>query len=219
MKQNLVEVNLLGDLGNVVGKNWKLAVNSVSEAIRFIEYNSKKRLYRYLLEKDKQGVKYRILINQREFLSEKPLTLDNLEGLRNCELVANIENLKTIDIIPVIEGAGGGGAAVILGVLLVIIGITIAIVFSETGIGVPLGVGIAIAGLGLIAAGVTVLLSQPPKFEPFQQIEAGGNASYLFNGPQNVSREGGPVPVGYGRLLVGSQVIAASYDIHDFETD
>jgi predicted phage tail protein len=213
MTQNLVEVNLLGHLGETIGKQWKLAVNSVSEAIRFIEYNSKKRLYKYLMEKDKDGVKYQILINKREYLSEKPLDISDLDTVRNSELVANIENLETIDIVPVIEGAGSGIGAVIAGVLLVIIGIIL--LFTPLSAAAPY---LIIAGIGLIAAGVTVLLSQPPTFEPFQQIEAGGNASYLFNGPQNTTREGGPVPVGYGRLLIGSQVIAASYDIHDFET-
>lgn len=70
-----------------------------------------------------------------------------------------------------------------------------------------------IAGIGLIAAGVMVLLSKPPKFDDFR--ESGGyaqkKASYLFDGPANTIREGGPVPVGYGRLLVGSQVIQTDY--------
>ena len=41
----------------------------------------------------------------------------------------------------------------------------------------------------------------------------------LFAGPQNIVGEGGPVPVGYGRLVVGSQVISASYVIRDFNTE
>ena len=57
-------------------------------------------------------------------------------------------------------------------------------------------------------------LSSPPKFEDFRQISDGTKASsYFFNGPENTTREGGPVPVGYGELLVGSQVISASYEI------
>ena len=35
--------------------------------------------------------------------------------------------------------------------------------------------------------------------------------SYLFSGPVNVINEGGPVPIGYGRLIVGSQVIMSTY--------
>lgn len=209
MKDKKVKINLFGDLGKTVGKTWNLAVSSVSEAIRFIEHNSKKKLYKYLLEKDKEGVKYRVLINNRDFVAEKPLDINDLDTIRNSELVMNRKDLKTIDIVPVIEGADDGGIfAIILGVLLIVVGV----LTFEFG-----GGFLIVAGLGLIAAGVTVLLSQPPDFAPFQDSEAGGAASYLFNGPQNTTREGGPVPVGYGRLLVGSQVISASYGIEDFE--
>ena len=37
--------------------------------------------------------------------------------------------------------------------------------------------------------------------------------SYLFSGPVNVLNEGGPVPIGYGRLIVGSQVIMSAYGV------
>ena len=37
--------------------------------------------------------------------------------------------------------------------------------------------------------------------------------SYLFNGPVNIINEGGPVPIGYGRLIVGSQTIMSAYDV------
>ena len=211
--QNKVKITLFGDLGKKVGKNWNLAVESVGEAIRFIEHTTKKKLYKYLLEKDKEGIRYRVLINNRDFVSEKPLDVNDLDTVRNSELVMKRKDLKTIDIIPVIEGADDGGIfATILGALLIVVGVIL--LFTPFA---PLGTGLIIAGLGLVAAGVTVLLSQPPDFQPFQEIEGGGAASYLFNGPQNTTREGGPVPVGYGRLLIGSQVISASYDIIDYE--
>ena len=45
--------------------------------------------------------------------------------------------------------------------------------------------------------------------EFFRKIDngRGGTPSYLFDGPTNVVGEGGPVPVGYGRLLIGSTAI------------
>ena len=46
-----------------------------------------------------------------------------------------------------------------------------------------------------------------------EDFRGGGKQSYLFNGPINVTNEGGPVPVGYGRLIVGSQVTYASYEV------
>ena len=73
--------------------------------------------------------------------------------------------------------------------------------------------------VGLIAAGITNLLTPMPKFGDFREIEQGGAKSCLFNGPENTIREGGPVFVGYGRLLVGSQVIQSAADTVNIDAD
>ena len=69
-----------------------------------------------------------------------------------------------------------------------------------------------VAGIGLLAAGVSNLLAEDPEFDDFREVEGGGRPSYVFSGPQNVVKEGGPVFIAYGRLLVGSQVIQAATD-------
>ncbi len=66
-------------------------------------------------------------------------------------------------------------------------------------------------GLGLIAAGIINLLSTPPKLEDFKGASRRG--SYLFEGPENTVGEGGPVPLVYGQLLVGSATVATTYNI------
>jgi len=79
------------------------------------------------------------------------------------------------------------------------------------------------AGASLAIAGVTALSMKPPKFNEDTEIDldngAGGARSYLFNGPANTVREGGPVPIGYGRLVVGSQIIQSSNKIQDVHTN
>jgi predicted phage tail protein len=99
---------------------------------------------------------------------------------------------------------------------------------------------LGMAGLGLIAGGVSLFLSKPPNFDmtipdssggtdgdgfqgltpdPIGQGSAPGAANtrgsvpYLFNGPVNTVGEGGPVPVGYGQLVIGSNNVFASYDL------
>ena len=69
-----------------------------------------------------------------------------------------------------------------------------------------------------------MLLMKPPPMvspqsiaNPSADFEAspdsgGGEPSYTFNGPVNTVGEGGPVPIGYGRLIIGSQQIFSSYD-------
>ena len=203
----LVNVKLHGILGETLGaSSWNLAIKSIGEAIRYIEMNTKK-LYKTLYEFDKKLIKYEIIINGRKFQPEKELTINNIEDIYNSELMIQRNDLETIDIVPVLEGAEDVFQA-ILGVILIIVG-----AFTSYFGGVAL-IG---AGLTLLASGVVGLLTKPPKFEDFREIEQGGKTSYLFSGPANIVGEGGPVPVGYGRLMIGSQVVSAAYVIRDFD--
>ena len=47
-------------------------------------------------------------------------------------------------------------------------------------------------------------------FKILDENEKLNTPSYLFNGAVNTTAQGHPVPIGYGRLIVGSAVISAS---------
>ena len=106
---------------------------------------------------------------------------------------------------PALEGAGlGDWAGILLG------GIGLANANSAMA---------AMTSIALMVAGASNLLSQPPERPEQKQIANPSTDptklanSYLFNGPVNVINDGGPVPLGYGRLMIGSQVIMSSYGI------
>jgi predicted phage tail protein len=205
---NLVKFKLHGNMWDIP-TDWEFKADNLSKCIKLLEMNTKK-FYKSLYELDKKNIKYEVIINGRKFKSEKELTLNNLEDVYNSELMMKYEDLETVDIVPVFEGANSDVFQAILGVILIVVGVII----GWTGVGVVL-VG---AGLTLLASGVVGLLTKPPKFEDFREIEQGGKTSYLFSGPANIIGEGGPVPVGYGRLIVGSQVVSAAYVVRDFST-
>jgi predicted phage tail protein len=213
----MVEVELHGILAEKVKKTkWNLAVNSVGEAIRAIEANTK-ILYKTLYELEKDNLKYRVLINKKDFkIFKNPDEIENdLEKAiySNLTVSYKTEDLKSIDIIPIIEGAGGVISA-IAGIVLTIIGIVLLFVPG----GQIFGAALIIAGIGLTAAGFLSLLSSPPPFvapefqAPEVAAKGGGGKSYLFDGPTNTRGEGGPIPVGYGRLIVGSKTVSASFN-------
>lgn len=204
---NKVAINLHGELGKLIGSTWNLAVSSVSEAVHAIQILSKRRFFPLLLANDKKNIKYDVLINGQRFIAERELKPDDIDAIKNSELMMKIDNLFSIDIIPILEGADSKIFTIIAGVILVIIGLF------------PGFHALIVVGIGLIAAGVISLLSKPPKFEDFHEISQGGKTSYLFDGPQNTVGEGGPVPIGYGRLMIGSQVISASYDIFKVDNE
>jgi len=185
----MIKVNLHGKLGKDLGESWELDISSVAEAIRAIEANS--RSLRKWIINNIEKYEYVILVNHQSFISKKEFK--SIEELKNSEFYLNLDHkIKQIDIIPRIIGAldspwfqvGIGSLAVAGGTVLAIVAPPLA----------PLGIAIAIGGIGLIANGVSQLLSKPPPSIPFtaQQVnpidglgEAGGPTSYLFNGPVN----------------------------------
>ena len=214
---NLVTVNLHDSLGEFMGrKSWQLKVNSAAEAIRAIDTMSGGRLFKYLGDEKNSSKEYEVLVNEKYL--NPPKNIESLEDIKNSELMMSYDTLDTIDIVPSISGSDKN----VLGIILIVA----AVALIATGVGaaagaVTLGFGLTtgsliVAGLGLAAAGAMILLSKPPKFEPFGDIDGGQRDSYLFSGPVNTVSEGGPVPLGYGELIVGSNVIAQNLQVRDY---
>lgn len=67
---------------------------------------------------------------------------------------------------------------------------------------------LAPAGIGLMAGGVIQMLSPQAKGLGTQDTP-NNRPSYSFNGAVNTSVQGNPVPLLYGRMIVGSAVISA----------
>jgi predicted phage tail protein len=112
-----------------------------------------------------------------------------------------------VRIVPVIAGSKSGGVLqTVVGVALIVAsffvpGSTPAALAASSAL---LGTGIA-----LTAGGVIQMLSPVPK-SPDQKDQAvtENKPSYLFNGAFNSTQQGLPVPVVYGKMLVGSSVVA-----------
>jgi len=226
----MTSITLHGEIAEQVGReNWNLKVNSIKEALRAIQVLSKGKLLKYLIGAAEKSVEYKVLVNKREIMNPESISLEKPDSILNSELVMINEKLDTLDIVPIIRGAGGGGGnnttkgvlALVLGVLLIATG-----VFAPVGFGLGLSAtasatlsGALIgAGIGLAVTGITLLMMSPPKFDDFRKIqEDGSKPNYLFDGPSNILGEGGPVPIGYGRMKIGSQTVEVS--VNNIELD
>lgn len=210
MEDKLIKLRLHGDLGTAIGENWEFNVNSVQKALYALNMVTDFAFNRYF-NNNRLGAKYRVLINGEDFRSPvKEINKENSELITQTNLLYKVNDLNTIDIVPFIENSDSkvlGIVTMILGVVLVVLGTA----FPPLAALIPIGIA-------LFAAGTVALLSRPPAFQNFRNIDKFGNQSYLFSGPTNIIGEGGPVPVGYGRMLVGSQVISSSYSIQDYQT-
>lgn len=105
----------------------------------------------------------------------------------------------SVDVIKIVpETFGSGGFfKVILGVVLMIVApASSSLLFSM--------------GASMVLSGISEILFAPPKPKNNGSQEKVENLpSYVFNGAVNTVAQGNPVPLAYGKVLVGSQVISA----------
>lgn len=197
----LVKVRLYGELAKEAGNElWELAVSSVRETINALHHLSKGATTRYIAQHNDK-VRWRVKVNERVIDGSQPSVADELMIERDIE---------SIDIYPVMEGAGGMGILeAILGAVLIVVGI----VLFATGVGAALGAfgaqleaGLVLAGAAAFLGGLVSLFSTPSKTKQQKQT---GTPSYLFSGVANTQDQGGPVPVAYGNVIIGSQTISA----------
>lgn len=119
------------------------------------------------------------------------------------ELKFNLGATETIYLCAAVK-AMSAVARVVVGIVLIVVGA----ILVYTGIGGPLGSYLIKGGLMLVLGGVSEMLAPKPKTG--QQDQAGQNASFLFNGTVNVTEQGGPVPVIYGRMRRASSLVLSA---------
>jgi predicted phage tail protein len=123
---------------------------------------------------------------------------------------------QDIKITPVIMGAGGSAGKIIAGIALV------ALSFVNFGTGsIFAGIGLKAAGSqALLGIGATLVLQGVAQLlTPAPQLNFAGTdsqddprRSYSFTGLQQSSRQGLPVPIVYGEMIVGSVVASGGID-------
>lgn len=101
---------------------------------------------------------------------------------------------EDIRIAPVLIGAKAGFIQTIIGAVLIVAGI-----YLNMPVLFNIGVSMAVGGV------IQMISPQQTKIS----TSANNEASYNFNGPVNTTAQGNPVPLLYGRMIVGSAVISA----------
>jgi len=127
-----------------------------------------------------------------------------------------------------VTGAGGddrrGLGAILLGAALIGTAIVTggaSLTFGVGGFGAVTGasIGASVAagniGLGLVLLGTASLLSPTPEIPGLDGDPRNDPNNFSFSGVQNTAREGVPVPVAYGEVIVGSVVISAGLNVEE----
>ena len=173
-------VRLYGNLGSRFGRIHRLAVASTAEAVRALCVLLPD-FEREMMTSGDRGIRYAC------FIGKTNISKDDL----------HLAGGGDIRIAPVTAGAKAGFLQTIIGAALVVAGILTTNPYL-------LAVGVAIT-LG----GVVQMLS-PQQAGASAKDGALNQASYNFNGPVNTTAQGNPVPLLYGRMIVGSAVISGS---------
>ncbi|MBD2816490.1 tail assembly protein [Xenorhabdus sp. Flor] len=189
----MVKLQLGGHLRRF-GRRYELAVRDAAEAVRCLCYQLKG------FQQALSDGQFRIRIAGRD-MTEQSIPAGMNHPLNDGD---------TVTIVPVVAGAGGNGGAgmIVLGV------IAVAAAFYTGGTSISLwagasgmaATGLAIAGVALISAGLATMLTKMPNGPEMGSGKNEGNR--YFNSLENRIGQGYPVPIAYGELMVGSNVIS-----------
>jgi predicted phage tail protein len=174
---------LYGHLGQRFGRRHQYAVRTPAEAMRALRANH--RGFDAALREFDGG--YRVMRGYDE--------------VRRGGLQDPSGQAETLRIVPMVGGAGVGEAVtwIIAEHLAISVG-----AFEIIAFVVDVAVTMALSGVAQsLFAPSTSSAQERPENKPSQ----------IFNGPVNTTAQGNPVPVCYGRLRVGSQVVSAGLSV------
>jgi predicted phage tail protein len=191
--ESLIEVKLLGELGRRFGRSYSFVASSPKEIISALS-NQIEGFKDYLREAHENGIGFRLVDGDAEGMAYEEVAM-------GC---------KQLIIAPIVTGGGAIGR-VLLGVAL------IALAFIP-GFGTAIAAGAAKAsftfvgglffnlGVSLVLTGIASLLTPPVE----QPRETERKDSFLFDRATELTTQGQPVPLLYGKFLAASPLIISS---------
>lgn len=178
---------LHGELGKKFGKRFEFEIDSAQDLIAALS-NNFEGFTNYLFDKEQEGVSYIVLNKDITCIKNAAEFKNSCANKTNYNLKSNNQEFHIVPI-----AAGGGPVAAVFA--------AVAKWWADAKILTKI---MAIATATQIA--ITVL-SKPPK--PPQRKDPVSTKSFLMSGAVNRTSQGVAVPLGYGRLMVGSTNISA----------
>ena len=182
-------IKLYGILAKKFGKQFRLDVESTSEAMRAVSVQVP-GFEKFMIQAHEQGLAFAVFQDKNN-IGESELNMST--------------SSKVIKIVPRVIGSGGA-TQIILGVVM----IAAAFVTGGTSLAAwgALQGALVGAGIGMIVGGVAQMLM--PKVDNVQDENQDGNkANKGFGGAVTTVAQGSPVPVLYGQREVGGFIASA----------
>ena len=230
------KIYLEGPLGQKFGEEWNLNVNSPSEALtaimaqrpgmrQFITESEGIQGYEVLIDNEPVEMLEELVISAPGATHQSYTFVPVIAGSKSS-IMTMILGVTLIAItggmaagmVPGFMGQMGtvatsgaitGASGAVGGAQLVGAGMTYANAAAAAGTTmakIMATQGLGLLGMGLLLGGAAMMLTpDTPDQESAEQAE-----NYLFGGPVNTVKQGEPIPLVYGRAIVGSKTISAS---------
>ena len=194
MKVRMVEVKLLGEVGRCFGRSYSFMVRNPRDVISALA-NQLDGFKEYLCGAHENGIGFKLVDGD-------PTGMGYEEVMMSC---------KQLIIAPVISGSGGKGFSIgqiLVGALLIGLAF-IPGVGAAVATGALTKVGTVLFGLGasLVLTGIAGLLT-PPVQTPSSDSKK--KDSFMFDRAVELTTQGYPIPLLYGRYLAVSPLTISS---------
>ena len=208
-------VKVYGALRERLGQcRFELDVATPAQAIKALCVNFP-GLDKWLVDSEQDGVGYRVRVGKQQ------ATPDDVSVL-----ALPWSEREVFSITPVVAGAGGGNpfTTILLGAALIgasfffpgagafgfqAIGATGTAGLAGAGIATSIGTSLSLVGASLVLGGVAQMISPTPDLgDDSEKLR-----NFTFSGITNTAQQGLPVPIAYGRVVVGSAVISSGLDV------
>lgn len=190
---------LHGVLGKKFNRQWNFAVKTPAEMIKAI-CRFRKDFAEFMFTAEQRGTRFRVVIDGKE---------GSFFQLLHCNLNSEVH------LYPVPAGAKSAGVQILIGAVILISAVAsgggslaLASTWSTAFTAGGFTQFFAYMGAAMIFGGISQLIANPTGVNP-SSSNADNKRSYLFSGAQGTTQQGVAIPVGYGRLHIGTIPVSA----------
>lgn len=196
----MTNVIIHGELATICGREHKFKVSKLLDITKALNTNNP-RVKNFLISKFKEGLNYVFIDPQNP--NKKWETVEQLSAAKAPE---------EIHIVPAV-----GGAFVVTAVVSVVTAVAGFVGAALTALGTALASGGFLANLaiGMLIQGVMSLLFPVETPKPQTAESKIDQSSYIFSNLENNVVQGFPIPLVYGELRVGSNIVSTNVVAED----
>jgi predicted phage tail protein len=183
----MTSITLHGILAKEFGESFKMKIYKAANVIKAIDVN-RKNFNKRIFELSREGFNYTMIVDGKKITELEELNIQR--------------EPQEIHLVPLIMGSGG---VIIAGAIFGAAAVT------AGGVAGFVAGAINMVIISVVSMGLQMLLAPKPEAPaPISASTKAMSESFAFSNKVNVATQGVPVPIGYGRLKVPSQVIQMS---------